>query len=116
MTQPNEPVLPAPRTANGTFGVQSTTADVPAPPLGPVQELPPDPATVLRRLRHDFPHWGILYDGRATWIAIYGRLAPIRSKTALGLRAALDAVNAPTTSPGPIAVGLASGARRGGGL
>ena len=119
MTQPPEPARPttfaALRTADGTFNVQSPAAVVPLPPLGPVQELPPDPATVLRRLRRDFPRWGILYDGRATWIAVYGPLAPIRSKTALGLRAALDAVNAPTASPGPIAVGLASGARGGGG-
>ncbi|MCW2937022.1 MAG: hypothetical protein JWN00_7 [Actinomycetia bacterium] len=104
MTQPPEPARPttfaALRTADGTFNAQSPTAAVALPPLGPVQELPPDPATVLNRLRRDFPRWGILYDGRATWTAIYGRLAPIRSRTALGLRAALDTVTAPTTGPG----------------
>jgi hypothetical protein len=63
----------------------------------PEHQLPSDPSTLLRELRRDFPHFGILYDGKGTWTAVYGPLAPFRSRSALGLRAVLDTVTAPTS-------------------
>jgi hypothetical protein len=54
---------------------------VPAPPT--------DPTALLGALRSDFPDWGILYDGKATWIAARGRSLELTAPTAQELRAAL---------------------------
>jgi hypothetical protein len=58
----------------------------------PVQELPPDPGTVLRRLRAAYPAWGILHDAAASrWIAVRGREVTLVRATAIELRSAIDA-------------------------
>lgn len=39
-----------------------------------VEEVIPDPADWLARLRRDFPNWGFLHDPRASaWVAVRGR-------------------------------------------
>lgn len=53
--------------------------EVPRDPTGrlttapPVEERPPDPATILRDLRETYPLWGFLHDpGRRMWTAVRG--------------------------------------------
>ena len=38
-----------------------------------VEEIIPDPADWLARLRRDFPHWGFLHPRASVWVAVRGR-------------------------------------------
>lgn len=96
-----EPQWPGQHPGDGKFQGHEVPA-TPIPPVGPVRmQMPPDPATLLARLRQDYRHWGIVWDGRTTWTAIRSPLAPISSNSALGLRAILEEVTGRRTGRGP---------------
>jgi hypothetical protein len=66
----------------------------------PVDAQPPAEVDVLAELRQDYPHWGILWDLRATWYAVRGTGRDIVRTHPVALRAAIE-VDRRNTLPRP---------------
>lgn len=54
------------------------------------EERPPDSATVLARLRTEYPLWGFVHGPRTRWTAVRGSSITIQRADPVALRLAVD--------------------------